>query len=184
MVCFFFCIPSRKASSSSLILYTVSQKAVEQKWQILPHKMSVISPATESLRASVLQDQSFLSQGDVCPSLGKGSTKTMQPLPGLALGCVGKSREFSCSCVFKELQNTLTHLPALRFPQVCEVCVCLPESYNYLWESKATEVKWRGKTRTGHWNSSKVSSDLVRSPPTGDSSMMETSLMPLWQAWI
>lgn len=131
-----------------------------------------ISPATESLCVSVLQEQSFLSQGDVYPSLG--STKTMQPLPGLALGCVGKSREFSCSCVFKELQNALTHLPALWFPQVCEVCVCLPESCNCLWESKATEVKWRGKTRTSHWNSLKVSSDPLRSPPTG---VVETSLV-------
>lgn len=81
----------------------------------------------------------------------------MQPLPGLALVWVGKSREFSCSCVFKELQNALQHLSALWFPQVCEVCVCLPESYNYLWESNLWKHS-RGKKNPGLVNPSMVSS--------------------------
>ena len=101
--------------------------------------------------------------GDVCPPLGKGSTKTMQPLPGLALVWVAKSRESSCSRVFKELQNALHHLSALRLPQVCEVCVCLPESYNYLWESNPWKHS-RGKNPS--WTCTVSSSSSRRSPGT------------------
>lgn len=95
----------------------------------------------------------------------------MQPLPGLALVWVGKSREFSCSCVFKELQNALQHLSALWFPQVCEVCVCLPESYNYLWESNLWKHS-RGKKTPGLVNPSMVSSSCARRSPQTEPSLI------------
>lgn len=182
--CLFFLHPDFTSLLQSQFVHDLSRNSKMQMVNLTSQNVRDFSSNKKSLCLGAAR-LSFLSQGGVCPSLGKGSTKTMQPLPGLASGCVGKSREFSCSCVFKELQNTLTHLSALWFPQLCEVCICLPESCNYLGESKATEVQRRGKTRTGHLNSSKVSSDPARrSPPKGDNGMKETLLIPMQQTWI
>lgn len=101
----------------------------------------------------------------------------MQPLPGLALVWVGKSQEFSCSCVFKELQNALHHLSALWFPQICEVCVCLPESYNYLWESNPQRQAEEKKKPTGHVNPSMVSSSPARRSPRTEALLIHMSQM-------